>query len=139
MKTRTKLQQLFPVLIFFLLFSCDEEKREARAVTDNAIILVEYQSLPDKADKAMSEITKLVEKARQEPHFVKITIHRNPKDPTKIFLYEEWDNEAYFRTTHMETSHIKEFIESSQNFLSGPPKISYWRVKKRLRAEEKME
>jgi quinol monooxygenase YgiN len=94
----------------------------------NTIVLVKYKAQPDKGSEAVSELTKLIEKVKQEPHFKKITLHVDSKDDTNILLYEEWEDESYYNSEHMNTVHLKEFISNSRNFLAGPPEISLWNV-----------
>ena len=44
---------------------------------------------------------------------------------TNILLYEEWGDESYYNSEHMNTVHLKEFIANSRNFLAGPQKFLF--------------
>ena len=113
----------------FIFIGCDSSgKQSDKNESKNTIVLVKYKAQPDKGIDAVSEITKLIEKVKQEPHFKKITLHVDPKDNTNILLYEEWSDESYYNSEHMNTVHLKEFIANSRNFLAGPPEISLWNV-----------
>ena len=81
-------------------------------------------------EKSKNALTKLIEHVKQEPHFVKIKMHVDPEDSSNILLYEEWEDLTYYRTDHMNTDHLQGFMAASQNFLLGPPDVTFWEVKK---------
>jgi quinol monooxygenase YgiN len=113
----------------FILIGCDSIKKQSDTnVADNIIVIVKYKAKQDKGDDAVSELTKLIEKVRQEPHFVDLKLHVDPKDKTNILLYEEWDDVSYYNSEHMNTAHLQEFIAGSRDFLTGPPEISFWKI-----------
>ncbi|MGI9547361.1 MAG: putative quinol monooxygenase [Flavobacteriaceae bacterium] len=121
------------ILLFstFVLIGCDfSDKHLDNSATNNTIVLVKYKVQPDKGGEAVSELTKLIEKVKQEPHFVNIKLHIDLKDNTNILLYEEWEDLVYYNTEHMNTAHLQEFIANSRNFLAGPPEISLWNVER---------
>jgi len=126
MNTITKLPiKLILLLIAFILIGCNSSDKY---VTKNTIVLVKYKAQPDKSIEAVAELTKLIEKVRQEPHFVNIRLHIDPNEKSNILLYEEWDDLSYYNSEHMNTAHLQDFIEDSRNFLAGPPEISLWKV-----------
>ena len=94
----------------------------------NTIVLLKFKAQTDKGSKSVSELIKLFDKVRQEPHFVSIKLHVDPKDDTNILLYEEWEDSAYYSSEHMNTAHMQEFMVNSKGFLSGPPEISFWNM-----------
>ena len=95
---------------------------------ENIIVLVKYKTKSDKAVMAVSELTKLIEKVKQEPHFITVKLLVDPKDNTNILLHEEWNDTSYYNGEHMNTAHLQEFITNSRNFLTGPPEISFWKI-----------
>ena len=120
----------FAALIFILLACNTTEKQSAHNITENSIVVLKFKALPEKGSEAVSELTKLIEKVKFEPHFVNIKLHVDPNDNTNILLYEEWDDLSYYNSEHMETEYIQEFMSSSTDFLAGPPDISFWKVEK---------
>ena len=113
----------------FILLGCDSSNKQSNNNDlKNTIVLVKYKAQPDHGIEAVSELAKLIEKVKQEPHFIKIKLHIDPKDETNILLYEEWDDVDYYNSEHMNTDHLKEFIANSRNFLAGPPEISVWKM-----------
>lgn len=114
----------------FILTQCETNKKIPDEIIEtNIIVTVKYKAQPNKGNYSIEELTKLIEKVKQEPHFINIKLHVDPKDNTNILLYEEWNNESYYNSEHMKTNHLQEFIANSRNFLSGPPEINVWKVK----------
>lgn len=105
------------------------EKKSDLKSNQNVIVLLKFKAHPEKGVFAVSEFTKLLENVKEEPNFVSIKLHVDPKDNTSILLYEEWKDLSYYNNEHMNTTHLKEFMENSINFLAGPPEITFWEVK----------
>ena len=99
----------------------------------NTIVLLKFKTQPEKEAETVLELTKLIENVKLEPHFIKIKLHVDSKDPTNVLLYEEWADENYYSTAHMETEHITAFMQNSRNFLVGPPEITFWKLKKEFK------
>jgi len=95
----------------------------------NVIVLLKFKAQPEKGAHAVSELINLFEKVKKEPNFISIKLHVDPSDNTNILLYEEWKDQDYYNTEHMNTAHLQEFMTNSKNFLAGPPEITFWEVK----------
>lgn len=100
------------------------------AQDNHMVVLVKYKTLPEKSSEAISNLNILIEQVKGENHFVKIVMHIDPSDSTNILLYEEWDDESYYKNEHMNTAYIQKFIMDSRGFLAGPPEISFWKLEK---------
>ncbi|MGM5471240.1 putative quinol monooxygenase [Flavobacteriaceae bacterium LMO-SS05] len=121
--------RLLFIAFVFILTGCNSKNEQPDiSDTDHIIVLVTYKTQPTKELEAVLELTKLIEKVKKEPHFINIKLHIDPKDGSNILLYEEWDDESYYNTDHMKTTHLQKFITDSRNFLSGPPEISFWKI-----------
>lgn len=96
----------------------------------NLIVLVKYKTQPAKETQALNELNKLVEQVKKEPNYVKIVIHVDPSDRSNVLLYEEWSDEEYYKGDHLQTPHLRKFMNDSKGFLAGPPEISFWKVQK---------
>lgn len=132
MKTIKSFASKFILLTsIFILIACNSTEKQSDVIKEeNIIVLVHYKTQPNKGNRALTEITKLIEKVKLEPHFENLKLHVNTTDNTNIFLYEVWSNEEYYKGDHMKTEHIQEFITISRNFLAFPPEISIWKVEK---------
>jgi len=129
MKTIKPLAITALLVSFFVLSGWhNPEKSSKTTVPEHVIVLLKFETQPDKGAMAVTEFMKLLEKVKQEPHFVSIRMHVDPNDNTNIMLYEEWEDLSYYNTRHMETEHLKTFQANSRNFLTGPPDISFWKV-----------
>lgn len=120
------------IILTILLVSCQNKQQEARDKENNQnlIVLVKYKTQPSKSEEAIAGLTKLIDAVKNEPNFVKITLHVDPKDDSNVLLYEEWSDETYYFGDHMKTVHLQSFMEDSRAFLAGPPEISQWKIKK---------
>lgn len=99
----------------------------------NTIVVLKFKTQPEKGANTVSELTNLIDKVKLEPNFLEIKLHVDAKDNINILLYEEWEDENYYNTDHMETDHMKEFMANSINFLTGPPEITFWKIKKEFK------
>jgi len=126
-----KLMLLAPV---FLLMGCHSNTKPNDTATENHIVvLVSYTSQLNKEAETFKELSRLIKHVKNEPHFISIKLHVDPKDKSNILLYEEWDDETYYTTEHMQTNHLQNFIADSRNFLNGPPEISFWKLEKKFK------
>ena len=120
---------------FFIIATCllilsGCEKRDP---SENIVVLVKYKAQPAKSVDAVTGLMRLIDEVRKEDHFVNIKLHIDQNDNSNILLYEEWDDEAYYRNQHMKTEHLQRFIVDSREFLAGPPEISYWKLNSEYR------
>lgn len=130
MKTSTRLSVKLIVLLFIGAFlGCNSSNKTDPDTSKNTIVVLKFKAQPDKGTKVVSELTKLIEEVKNEPHFVQIKMHVDPEDSTNILLYEEWEDLTYYRTDHMNTDHLQGFMVASQNYLLGPPDVTFWKLK----------
>lgn len=95
---------------------------------DHIIVIVKYKAQPNKVIDALTNLKTLMDEVKKEDHFVSVRIHVDQKDNSNILLYEEWDDEEYYKNQHMKTKHLEDFIVASQEFIVAPPDITYWKV-----------
>ncbi len=120
------MKKLGLILILFissLFIGCDKKDS-----TNNLIVIVKYKTQNNKSVDAVTGLKKLIEDVKKEDHFVSLRLHVDQKDNSNILLYEEWDDELYYKNQHMKTAHLQEFIVESQAFLAGPPDITFWKI-----------
>lgn len=92
-----------------------------------AVVLVNYRSLPEHAATARREIAELVATVQaMEPDCGGITMLQDTSDPTRFTLIEHWPSQEIFLGPHMQQPHIQSFIQRAGAFLAGPPDISFW-------------
>lgn len=118
-----KLVLILTLFISLLFTGC--EKQDA---ANNIIVIVQYKTLQNKSVDAITGLKMLIEPVKKEDHFVNLRLHVDQKDNSNVLLYEEWDDELYYKNQHMKTEHMQQFIVESQAFLAGPPEITFWKV-----------
>ncbi len=118
-----KISYLFFFSLFSALLSCNNSNTK-----ENLIVLVKYKTQQNKNVDAIVALKTLISKVEKEEHFVKIKMYVDPNDNSNILLYEEWDDETYYKNQHMKTEHLQKFIYESSAFLSVPPEISFWKL-----------
>jgi autoinducer 2-degrading protein len=70
-------------------------------------IAVVYQFQPGHADGALPLLRALAEATRGEPGCRMYHVHRSPSDPDRVFLYEQYEDEAAL-AAHREAPHFHE-------------------------------
>jgi quinol monooxygenase YgiN len=90
-------------------------------------VLIVYQAHPGKAEDGLTALAALVATVvAQEPACLGITIQQDVSDPTRILLNEDWIDRASYVGEHMQTPHIRAFVERAPELFAGPPDISFW-------------
>ena len=109
--------------MYSLLASC--EKKDP---ANNVVVIIKYKTQQNRSVDAITGLKALIEEVKKEDHFVSLRIHVDQNDNSNILLYEEWDDELYYKNQHMKTEHLQKFMADSQAFLAGPPNITFWKV-----------
>jgi len=60
-----------------------------------------------------------------EPDCLAIELAQDLDDPTIVTMIEKWSSRDAYEGQHMQSSHMKSFIEQSSKHFAGPPVISY--------------
>ena len=90
-------------------------------------VLIVYRAQPGKENAGLDALSSLVATVvAEEPACLGITIHQDASDPTRILLDEEWTDKASYVGPHMQTPHIRAFIQTAPELFAGPPDISFW-------------
>lgn len=96
--------------------------------TNGIVVIVRHKLLPGHEDQGKQELQNLVATVlREEPECDGIEMLQDVTDPTRITLIERWSTQEEFEGPHMQTAHIQSFIGRSNEFLEGPPDISFCR------------
>ncbi len=100
------------------------------------MVLIAYRAQAETADVAMRELRELIATVvATEPDCGGIRLFQDPADPTRILLDERWPDQDTYLGAHMQTPHLKQFIERAPAFLVGPPETSFWRCQADERRE----
>jgi quinol monooxygenase YgiN len=83
---------------------------------------------PDKIEMARRELGAVIRTVlATEPACHGIVVHDDPKNPCRLLIIERWDSEEVFTGPHMQTPHMKTFLETAAQFLDGAAEFGFWR------------
>lgn len=91
-------------------------------------VLIEFHAKPDEGERARRELSDLISTVvEKEPDCLGIRLHQDAEDEDRLMNVEQWTSQEAYTGPHMETPHLRAFIERSEAFLVGPPEITFWR------------
>ena len=100
-------------------------------------VLIEFQAQAGKGERARRELADLISTVvEKEPDCLGIWLHQDAEDEDRLMNVEHWTSQEAYTGPHMETAHLRAFIERSEAFLVGPPEITFWREVTSATAEE---
>ena len=89
-------------------------------------VLIRTQLLPDSIEQGKQDLLDLAREVRKvEPDCLAIELAQDLDDPTNITMIEKWSSRDAYEGPHMQSSHMKSFIEQSSKYFAGPPDISF--------------
>jgi quinol monooxygenase YgiN len=93
------------------------------------VVVITYQAQSGKGDIALQALAALIaEVVEKEPACLGIRLHQQTDDDTRFLLYELWTDRAAYSGPHMQTLHIRTFIEKAGGFMAGAPEIVFWQL-----------
>ncbi len=101
----------------------------SEAAIPPTIVVIAYRARPEGVDTAVSELTDLIATVvALEPDCFAIRLLRDPADPARILLVEEWTSREAYLGPHLETPHLLAFKVKAGDLFEGPPERSFWRL-----------
>ena len=95
--------------------------------SSQVIVVIAYRAQPNKGPAARAALAGIIANVlAKEPDCLGIELLENTGDDTRFLLYETWTSQAAYVGPHMQTPHIKAFIEAAPGVFAGPPDISFW-------------
>lgn len=89
-------------------------------------VLIRMQLLPDSIDQGKKDLQDLAHEVRNvEPDCLAIELSQDMDDPANVTMIEKWSSREAYEGPHMQSSHMKSFIEKSSKYFVGPPEISF--------------
>mgnify|MGYP001817563382 FL=1 len=91
-------------------------------------VLIRTQLVPDSIEQGKQDLLNLAEDVRKvEPDCREIELAQDMDDPTNITMIEKWSSRDAYEGPHMQSAHMKLFIEQSSKHFAGLPDISFFR------------
>jgi len=91
------------------------------------VLQVSIRIKPDNVDAFMQKLNDNARNARKEPGCKQFEVLVDPKDSTKIMLYEVYNDEAAFET-HQQTPHFKKYVAEAVPLLADRARKVWRRV-----------
>jgi quinol monooxygenase YgiN len=91
------------------------------------VLQVSIRIKPDNVDAFMQKLNDNARNARKEPGCKQFEVLVDPKDGTKIMLYEVYNDEAAFET-HQQTPHFKKYVAEAVPLLADRARTVWRRV-----------
>jgi quinol monooxygenase YgiN len=89
--------------------------------------LISYRAQPGREEAAKGELKSLIATVvAEEPGCLGISMLEDAADPAKILLHERWTDKATFVGPHMQTPHLKAFVQRAPQLFTGAPETSFW-------------
>ena len=82
------------------------------------VLVVNIRIKPDSVDKFMQGLLANAREARKEPGCRQFDVLVDPKEKTKVMLYEVYDDERAFET-HQQTPHFKKYLAEAVPLLAS--------------------
>jgi len=91
------------------------------------VLVVNIRIKPDNVDKFMQTLTVNAREARKEPGCKQFDVLVDPKDKTKVMLYEVYTDEKAFEV-HQQTPHFKKYLAEAVPLLASRERQVFTRV-----------
>ena len=82
------------------------------------VLLVNIRIKPENVDAFMKQLSANAAAARKEPGCRQFDVLVDPKDKTKVMLYEVYDDEKAFEA-HQQTPHFKKYVAEAVPMLAS--------------------
>jgi quinol monooxygenase YgiN len=101
-------------------------KRDKVMRRNKVTVLVQLRLLPDCIEQGKSDLLAFAGIVRKtEPDCLAIEIAQDMDDPTSLAMIEKWTSRAAYEGPHLQTPHMKSFIEQSGKYFDGSARISF--------------
>ena len=82
------------------------------------VLEVQLRIKPDNVDRFMKQVLENAQNARKEPGCKQFDVLVDPKDPTKVLLYEVYVDDKAF-DAHQQTAHFKKYAAEAVPLLDS--------------------
>lgn len=92
------------------------------------VLVVSIRIKPENVDRFMKMLGDNASAARKEPGCREFDVLVDPKDTTKVMLYEVYNDEAAFEA-HQQTPHFKKYVAEAVPLLASRERQVFTRLK----------
>lgn len=91
------------------------------------VLVVNLRIKPENVDTFMKQLSENAAAARKEPGCRQFDVLADPKDRTKVMLYEVYDEEKAFEA-HQQTPHFKKYVAEAVPLLAARERQVFTKV-----------
>ena len=91
------------------------------------VLTVQLRIKPENVEAFMSKLAENAKNARKEPGCKQFDVLVDPKDKTKVMLYEIYNDEKAFEA-HQQTPHFKHYLANALQYLESRERAFYRRA-----------
>lgn len=97
-------------------------------MSESKLSVIAYvEAKPGKEEHVKNCLSSLVEPTRQEEGCFNYDLHQSTDNPALFVFYENWTCKAAL-DAHLETPHVKGFIDQADTLLAKPIEITLWNM-----------
>jgi quinol monooxygenase YgiN len=101
-------------------------KRDKVMRRQNVTVLVQLRLRPDCIEQGKADLLDFARIVRKtESDCLAIEIAQDIDDATSITMIEKWSNRAAYEGPHLQTPHMKSFVEQSGQYFDGSARICF--------------
>ena len=91
------------------------------------VLAVQIRVKPESVDAFMGKLAENAKNARKEPGCKQFDVLVDPKDKTKVMLYEVYNDESAFEA-HQQTPHFKKYLAEAIPLLASRERSVWKRI-----------
>ncbi|MDX1561480.1 MAG: putative quinol monooxygenase [Gammaproteobacteria bacterium] len=89
-------------------------------------VLVHLRLRPDGVVQGKRDLLEFARRVKRlEPDCLAIEIVQDLDEPTKITMIEKWSDREAYEGPHLQTPHMRAFVERSGKYFDGPAQIAF--------------
>ncbi len=100
----------------------DNQKMENQKVT----VIARIKAKPGKEAQVRQVLSKLLSPTRLEAGCINYDMHESLDNPAHFLFHENWTNQEALNK-HLETAHLKNFLNQADQLLEEPVEITLWK------------
>jgi quinol monooxygenase YgiN len=98
-----------------------QERHQSGRVT----VIARIRAKAGLEETVLQEMSKLLSPTRSEPGCINYDLHVSSSDPTHFMFHENWESESDL-ARHLQSPHLKAWLERAPQFLALPVEIERW-------------
>lgn len=91
-------------------------------------VLILFQAKSGMEERVRQAMLVLIPPVLAEPNCISVNFHQDSDDPTRFMLYENWADKDYYTGEHMQTPHIRAYLQQTDELLVEPPHIMFYQM-----------